>query len=554
MRRLLIPLLLPVVIAAAAPEHAAAAPTGRLLVTLAPTSAGQPVGRAAAAGLAARSQARLAGPRVPQLNLVTVRPRAGASLTRVAEALRAQPGVARVEPEQRAELRIVPDDPALTVQEPAAGTPAGTPVQWWAARTGLFAAWDVPQVRDATVAVIDTGIDAGHPDLAGRVAGAVDQDDLGGRGPATVDENGHGTHVASMACAVADNAIGLAGAGYGCRLLVYKSDLTDSSVAASIVQATDAGADAINMSFGTDGESPVSSGVARAIAYAYRRDVILVSAAADTPIERQGYPSDALQPTGSGADLAAGLGLSVTAANAADRRATFAGFGSQISLAAYGAWNTGSGGPRGLFGALPAQTTELETGSVAPPLAPCACRASFAGDARWAYIQGTSMASPVVAATAAMVRELNPDLSAAEVIRMLKVTARRPPGTGWGPDLGWGILDAGAAVGAARLADRRPPATRVRVLPPRSRTLTLRLVGEDAAPSGVVASGIASFDVYRAVDGRRPTRVARSKTRTVRLSARRGARYAFWAVATDRAGNRERRPATPDAQIRLATG
>lgn len=538
----------------AAPAAQAATPTGRLLVTLEPAAEGAPVGRAAAASLVTRADGRFSGARVPQLDLVTVRPEAGGALGALAEELRAQPGVARVEPEHRAELRAVPNDPALVTQEPAAGVPPGTAVQWWAQRQGLFAAWDVPQALDATVAVIDTGVDASHPELAGRILRGVDNDDTDGRGPATVDESGHGTHVASLACAEAGNRIGIAGAGFGCKLLVYKTDLSDSSVAKSIVQATDAGADAINMSFGTDGESPVPEAIKNAIRYAYDRDVVLVSAAADAPTEQQGYPSDVLQPTGSGADIGQGLGLSVTAANFADQKASFAGFGSQVSLAAYGAWNVGSGGPRGLFGAFPGQATELETGALNPPTLGCGCRGTFAGDNRWAYVQGTSMASPIVAATAAMVRRLNPDLKAAEVIRLLKQVARRPAGAGWAPDLGWGILDAGAAVNSARLIDRRAPATKVRVFRPRTSTLTLRLVGVDSAPDGVLASGIASFDVMRSIDGRKAKRIARTARRKVRLKVRRGPRYTFWAVATDRAGNREPEPKRPDARIRLKPG
>ena len=69
------------------------------------------------------------------------------------------------------------------------------------------------------------------------------------------------------------------------------------------------------------------------------------------------------------------------------------------------------------------------------------------------------MATAIVSGVAALVRELNPDLSAAEVVRLLKETARRPPARGWAPELGWGIVDARAAVAAARL--HRPPRARV---------------------------------------------------------------------------------------------
>jgi serine protease len=526
--------------------------TGRLLVTLDPPRPGAPRAVAAAGQLVGRAGGRIARPPVPELRLVSVRPRGGGSLRGLARRLRAQPGVRSVQAEHRYLLRALPDDPALSLQEPAPGTPSGVPVEWWAARQGLPAAWDVPQTHGATVAVIDTGVDASHPDLAGRVVRAIDEDETPGDGPATTDEVGHGTHVASLACATPDNGVGIAGAAYGCRLLVVKTDLTDTSVAASIVQATQQGAEAINMSFGTTGDQPASDAVRTALHYAYDRGVVLVAAAADAPVEEQGDPSNVLQPTGSGADATRGLGLSVTAANFNDQRASFAGLGSQISLAAYGAWNTGSGGPRGLLGAFPAPTVALERAEPGPPpSSACNCRTTFQADSRYAYVQGTSMASPVVAGVAAMVKHLNPDLTAAEVIRLLKQTARRPAGTAWSPELGWGILDAADAVGAARLIDRRSPATRLRVLTPRSQTITLRLAGADRAPSGVRASGLARIEVFRAVDGKPARLVATTTKRVLRLRVRRGPRYAFTAVGVDKAGNREKRPAAPDARLRL---
>lgn len=525
--------------------------TGRLLVTL------RHDGRvhAAAERLDTATGARRSGHTVPALGVVTVRPRRrGASLHRLAARLRAQPGVAHVELEHRFALRTAPDDPALTTQEPAAGTPPGTPVEWWAQREGLLQAWDITHGTGATVAVIDTGVDATHPELASKIDATEDLDDDQGTGPATVDESGHGTHVASLACARPDNGIGLVGAGYDCHLLVYKSDLTESSVAQAIMDATARGADAINMSFGTDGSSPVAQAVEEAIHYAYDHGVVLVAAAADDrPTTEQGDPANALQPTGTGPDIGQGLGLSVTAANFADQRATFAGYGTQISLAAYGAYNVGSGGPPGLLGAFPAATTSLERGSLVFGEAPCDCRTTFDGDRRYAYLQGTSMAAPMVAGAAALVKHLNPDLTAADVIRVLKQTARRPAGTGWTPDLGWGILDAGAAVAAARSIDLRPPATRVTVATSeRSTRLTLRVRGGDVAPPGCVASGLDHIDLYRTIDGRRPKRIARGTARVVHLTVRRGPKYTFYAVGVDRAGNREAVPVRPDVRVRLA--
>ena len=90
----------------------------------------------------------------------------------------------------------------------------------------------------------------------------------------------------------------------------------------------------------------------------------------------------------------------------------------------------------------------------------CNCRATFDGDSRYAYLQGTSMATPIVTATAALMRHLNPDLTAATVIKLLKQTATRSTG-GWSADLGWGIMNAGAAMAAARTTDARAPSSSV---------------------------------------------------------------------------------------------
>ncbi|MEA2155734.1 MAG: serine protease [Solirubrobacteraceae bacterium] len=547
--------------AAASPALAAAQTTGRLLVTLAPrAAAGTHAGamRAAAASLLAAGDMRRSGAQVPQIGLVSVRPQAGTTLHALASALRRRAGVRSVEVEHRHQLRVVPNDPALSAPEAAPGTPAGTVVEWWAARLGLPAAWDITRGTGATVAVIDTGIDAGHPELGPKIDQSVDNDATPNHGPATVDENGHGTHVASLACAAGDNGVGIVGVGLDCHLLVFKSDLGDGSVARSIVQATDLKADAINMSFGTDGTQPASQVIVDAVNYAVAHDVVLVAAAADSPVEEQGDPANLLQPSGTGADIAAGRGLSVTAATASDARASFAGRGSQISLAGYGTFAETTG-PNGLLGAFPGNATELESGSPGlPPLfpaePPCGCRSPFGGDARYAELQGTSMAAPMVSASAALVKHFNPDLHAPDVIRLLKQTATRPAGATWTPELGWGIVNPAAALTAARLIDRRAPASKLtgRKTVRGARSITLRVSGTDTAPAGVLASGIAHFDIYRGTNGGAYRRLRTTSAPTLKVKVKRGSRYRFYSIAVDRAGNREPVPARSDLSTRVA--
>ena len=503
---------------------------------------------AQAASAPALDGVRRSGSQVPQLGIATVKPVGGRSLTATAAELRKRPGIAHVEVEHRHVLRYVPNDPSLTTPETAPRTPPNTALEWWVARMGLPAAWDIERGDTATVAVIDTGLDGGHPELSGKIAGAIDNDATPRNGPPTGDENGHGTHVSSLACAAGDNGSGIVGAGLNCKLIVIKSDLSDGSIARSIVQAADMGAGSITMSFGTDGSAPAARAISEAIDYAVANDVVLVAAAADSPVEEQGDPANLLQPTGTGSDVTAGRGLSVTAANFFDQRAPFAGRGSQISLAAYGAFDQIIG-PDGLVGAFPGNVTELEGGgSLLFPEPPCGCRTQVAGDSRYAYLQGTSMAAPIVAAVAALARALNPDAHAADIIRALKQTAKRPPGSGWTPELGWGIVNAQTALTAIASVDRRPPSSKLRG--PRrvrnARTSKLTWTGRDVARPKLRASGITYYDVYRSTNRRVYTRIRRTSATSMRVRMRAGSRYRFYTIAVDKAGNRESVPARPD--------
>jgi serine protease len=300
-------------------------------------------GRSAIEAAAARAGARHAGFDVPQIGLITLRPRRGVAPTAFAASLRRLSGVQTVQLEHRLVPRAVPNDPALSAPDQYSGT-----VEWTLAREGFYDAWNISKGDGALVGVIDTGIDATHPDLASKIAAAVDkQDPSDARGSARTDEVGHGTHVASLACADTGNGIGIAGAGYDCKMVIEKSDFSDSSIAAAIVDATDRHVGALNMSFGPDtpatappgggagGRAPQSE--VRALDYAASHKVVLVSAAADSPGTEQGDPGNLLQPSGTGAALSAGIGLDVTAAEYDGTRAPFAGSGSEISIAAYGA-------------------------------------------------------------------------------------------------------------------------------------------------------------------------------------------------------------------------
>lgn len=395
--------------------------------------------------------------RVPELGLTEVEVTRARDVGTVAADLRGRPGVASVAKATRFTYRaadVVPNDPALLDAESSPGTDPGTAIQWWATRLRLPTAWGVARGGGIRVGVVDSGADAEHPDLKAKIARAIDEDETTST-RARTDEQGHGTHVAALACGAANNGEGLAGAGFNCRLVVVKTDLSDTSVAASIVAAVKAGARVLNFSFGASGRTRAPAVLRRAIDYALERDVVMLAAAADEPVTEQGDPANYLQPTGTGSKIAQGRGLVVTAATADDVRASYAGRGSQISVAGYGSYRvTSSGaptGPSGVFSAFPRQSTLLDTGSFSafgPTTPPCGCRTSYRGSEAYAYLSGTSMATPQVAGVVALVRAANKRLTARQVIRIVKGTARRSGG--YGRELGWGIVDAAAAVTLAK--------------------------------------------------------------------------------------------------------
>jgi subtilisin family serine protease len=502
---------------------------GRALVLLKPAPKG--AARASASAVIASHGLRRARPDVPEVGVMSVRVPPGGSVASLRRELAGDPRVAAVEAEARHQLRLVPNDPALSTPDPL----VGDVFQWYLHRQGFPAAWDLSRGTGSVVGIIDSGIDSAHPDLGPKIKSAHDHD---ATSVGTGDEVGHGTHVSGLACGAPDNGFGIAGAGLDCQVVLEKSDLTGSSVIASLVDATRLGAGVINMSFGG---GRLSAGEMRALRYALRKDVVLIAAAADQPIPEQGHPAKDLQPTGTGRDIRQGKGLVVTAADASGARASFAGRGSQISMAAMGDSGTRGGG---IFSSFPANPTQIETGGGNPPGPPCTtCRTVFNGDSRFAYLAGTSMASPQVAGAVALVRAANPRLRRTAVVRVMKQTATRAAGaSGWTTELGWGILNAGAAVQRAvqLAADTVPPKTSRRGGRSRSvsRRFTLKWRGRDLAPPGVPAAGIESYSVYEK-RGSRDKLIATTTSTRFGLRGRRGKRYRFVVRARDLAGNFE---------------
>ena len=390
---------------------------------------------------------------IPELGAVAVGPAPGQGLARARRELEADPAVRRVELERYRTLRYLPDDPALSSRDPRA--PSSDFYQWNLRRERFGRAWRRTRGTRARLAVIDTGVDGEHVDLGWRIvySKGYDYDGCGGTlepdctGP-RYDEVGHGTHVAGQACGAGNNGHGVAGAAFRCKLIVEKASdsqsLDDSLVAKSIVDAANHRADVISMSFGGPGASGI---IKDALDYAYRRDVVLVAAASNGDTDHQGMPARYLQPNGTGDRIRSGKGLVVTAAGHNRRRAWFRpGYGTGVSLAAYGSASAACviRTDCGIFSTFPDNPTTIELGDPIQGEPPCGnCRASFRGSNDFAYLEGTSMATPQVAGAAALLRSKRPGMDNARVLRIIKRTAS---GRRFSNALGWGILNAGRAV------------------------------------------------------------------------------------------------------------
>jgi subtilisin family serine protease len=329
--------------------------------------------------------------------------------------------------------------------------------QWSAADMG-----DVPDsvIHDAArvkIAVIDSGADLTAPNLAAKAPATWSVLSHSHR---VTDRLGHGTFVSSIAAgSVSDGAI--AGFGGDAKLLVVQavdSDgyITDVDEAAAIVYAVKHGANVINLSIGGSDTSSIEK---RAVRWAARHGVLIVAAAGNehdegNPVE---YPAALLQPKGS--DGAGGIGLAVGATERDGTRASYSNTGSYLSVAAPGT---------NVFAAESAASDWPH--AQVPWTAP--------GYYGWA--SGTSFAAPEVAGVAALVWGANPLLTASQVAKVIKHSAT---GNGWTPELGWGDLNAGAAVALAQATQgkalRKVVRSRGRSIPRRLR----RSPSSRAAPS-----------------------------------------------------------------------
>lgn len=280
--------------------------------------------------------------------------------------------------------------PAQTVSDPAFNS------SWALPKIQAPAAWDIANGSGVTIAVLDTGVDGTHPDLAANMVPGWNVYDSNSD---TSDVHGHGTKVAGAAAASANNGTGSAGVAWNARIMPVRIAAPNayayfSAMAEGIRWAADNGARVANISYdGAAGSITVQS----AANYMRSKGGVVVVAAGNSGGQITHAPSNAL--------------IVASATDSNDKLASWSSYGPSVDVSAPGAsiYTTTRGGG-------------------------------------YSSVSGTSFSSPIVAATAALLFSTDPNLAPGDVDQILTNSTQDLGEPGYDQYFGHGRLNAGGAV------------------------------------------------------------------------------------------------------------
>ena len=282
---------------------------------------------------------------------------------------------------------------------------------------GASGAWRWTSGQGVKVAVVDSGVDARHPDLAGRVTREID---LVPGGPTDPAKALHGTRVASL-IAAGRNQVGIVGVAPAATIVPVTALDADgmgdtSTVARAIIAAANVGARVINLSLGGPDRDPVLDRAAR---YATSKGAVVVAAAGNSLQDGSPPQYPAASPTVVG----------VGSVDAVGRGSLFSNRGGYLDLAAPG---------EGILGAMPPSGYGRGT--------------------------GTSFAAPQVSGALALVTAMLPGYPPEQIVRLALLTAQDDaPLNGHDPSTGYGLIRADRAVAAAAALRTTPALVRAPV-------------------------------------------------------------------------------------------
>lgn len=309
--------------------------------------------------------------------------------------LKADPAIANVEFDRA----VIMDE--VKVNDPMRGK------QYALDKVNAPAAWDITMGKsDVVIAIVDSGVDLDHPDLKAKIIKPKSTVDSSAK-----DDMGHGTHVAGIAAAVTNNKEGIAGLAAKAKIMPVRvlggpTGGSAATVAEGVIYAADNGADVINMSLGFYDKPEV---LEKAVQYALSKNVVVVATMGNNNIERRRYPAafDGV--------------IAVGSTDSADKKSTFSNYGGWISVAAPG-------------------TDILSTFPTYP--------VSINATKTYASLSGTSMAAPLVAGLAGLIRSKHPNMAPAQVKALIESTAVDLGDKGFDKYFGHGRIDAFKALSA----------------------------------------------------------------------------------------------------------
>ena len=328
--------------------------------------------------------------------------------------LRSDPAVAYAEPNYV--LSLAEDEgsvAAVGVNDPK------TAGQYSLDRMRVRDAWSLERGGSGIVAVLDTGVQASHRDLAGRVLAGYDfvNDDSN-----AADDNGHGTWVAGIIAANPNDGYGIAGISWSDKILPVKIMSREGSgntadLTSGITWAANHGATVINMSVGG---FPSLQYVQDAVNYAWGKGAVLVGAAGNNNRQENFYPASFTNV------------VSVSATQVNDEFAHWSSYGPKVDVSAPGA---------------SVQTTNCTV-------------CTYADHHTWGdhtYISGTSFATPNTAGVIALIRARYPSDTPAQIVSRLINSSDDLGYTGFDVRYGRGRVNAFRAVGGTVAAPARSP-------------------------------------------------------------------------------------------------
>jgi subtilisin family serine protease len=374
----------------------------------------------------------------------------GVDVQQAIEELAADPSIEYAEPDYVLTTAVIPNDLSFGQQWGMNNTgqliiygsvgSSGKPD----ADIDLPEAWNITRgSRDTIIAIIDTGVDLTHPDLAFKLVPGYNF--ISPFSPPQ-DDGGHGTHVAGTAAAVTNNATGVAGVCWECRIMPLKAlgvnAGSTTTVSAAIRYAVDHGAHVINLSLGGPAGNET---LLSAVRYAYAANVPIVAAMMN---EAKTYPDRVYYPAAYPETIAVG------STDKMDLRSDFSSYGNHIDLSAPG-------------------SEILSTYWVTPD------------QHNYAYLWGTSMATPHVAGVLGLMRSVAPQLGI-EQLRIILRSSTDDLG-----DPGWDIFYGTGRLNAYRALTLTPKAiTDLRISGP-----PILKIGESASFSARVGPNIADTPI-----------------------------------------------------------